>query len=142
MAWRSGTVSLRLPIACVTRLHLPGEGPRPQPNGIWGATIILAAAANLIVANHMAQSPRLDLRPVVTEPVVLMISRREVEAADIASAFSFENLDAVNQAADMVEHGNCGFSDCLVVAKHSRQGCDFTATFDRGMRKLPGVKLL
>ena len=33
----------------------------------------------------MAQSPRLDLRPGVTEPVVLMISRREVEAGDISS---------------------------------------------------------
>ena len=36
----------------------------------------------------MAQSPRLDLRPGVTEPVVLMISRREVEAGDIASVLS------------------------------------------------------
>ncbi len=31
---------------------------------------------------------------------------------------------------------------CLVVAKHARLGCDFAATFDRGLRKLPGVKLL
>jgi hypothetical protein len=30
----------------------------------------------------------------------------------------------------------------LVVAKHARHSCDFTATFDQGMRKLPGVKLL
>lgn len=36
----------------------------------------------------MAQSPRLDLRPGVTEPVVLLISRREVEAGDIASVLS------------------------------------------------------
>ena len=36
----------------------------------------------------MAPSPRLDLRPGVTEPVVLMISRREVEADDIASVVS------------------------------------------------------
>ena len=36
----------------------------------------------------MAQSPRLDLRPGVTEPVVLMISRREVDAGDIASVLS------------------------------------------------------
>ena len=33
----------------------------------------------------MANSPRIDLRPGVNEPVVLMISRREVEAADLAS---------------------------------------------------------
>ena len=33
----------------------------------------------------MPSSPRIDLRPGVTEPVVLMISRRQVEAFDIAS---------------------------------------------------------
>lgn len=36
----------------------------------------------------MAQPPRLDLRPGVTEPVVLLISRREVEVADLASVVS------------------------------------------------------
>lgn len=36
----------------------------------------------------MAASPRIDLRPGVSEPVVLMISRREVEAADLASVLS------------------------------------------------------
>ena len=57
-------------------------------------------------------------------------------------AFAFEDREAVKQAADKFEQGNFGFSDCLVVAKHARHGCDFTATFDRGMRKLAGVKLL
>ena len=33
----------------------------------------------------MTRTPRLDLRPGVSEPVVLLISRREVEAADLAS---------------------------------------------------------
>ena len=36
----------------------------------------------------MPQSPRLDLRPGVSEPVVLLISRREVEAGDLASVLS------------------------------------------------------
>ena len=58
------------------------------------------------------------------------------------SAFAFEDRDAVAQAMALFEAGTCGFADCLVVAKHARHGCDFTATFDRGMRKLPGVKLL
>ena len=58
------------------------------------------------------------------------------------TAFAFEDRDALAQAADMFELGNCGFSDCLVIAKHARNGCDFTATFDRGMRKLPRVRLL
>lgn len=36
----------------------------------------------------MTPAPRLDLRPGVSEPVVLMISRREVEGADLASVLS------------------------------------------------------
>ena len=58
------------------------------------------------------------------------------------TAFAFDDREAVIQAVEMFERSNCGFSDCLIVAKHARQGCDFTATFDRGMRKLPGAKIL
>ena len=58
------------------------------------------------------------------------------------TAFAFEDREAVAAASSLFEAGSCGFADCLVVAKHARQGCDFTATFDRGMRKLPGVKVL
>ena len=36
----------------------------------------------------MTTQPRQDFRPGVTEPVVLMISRREVEAGDLASVLS------------------------------------------------------
>ena len=58
------------------------------------------------------------------------------------SAFAFEDRDAVGRAVTMFEQNSCGFSDCLVAAKHGQLGCEFTATFDRGMRKLPGVKVL
>ena len=58
------------------------------------------------------------------------------------TAFAFEDREAVAAALSLFGAGSCGFADCLVVAKHARQGCDFTATFDRGMRKLPGVKVL
>ena len=58
------------------------------------------------------------------------------------TAFAFEDREAVIQAMALFERGSCGFSDCLIVAKHARLGCVFTATFDRGMRKLPAVKVL
>lgn len=58
------------------------------------------------------------------------------------TAFAFEDREAVAAALGRFESGSCGFADCLVVAKHARLGCEFTATFDRGMRKLPGVKVL
>jgi predicted nucleic-acid-binding protein len=58
------------------------------------------------------------------------------------TAFAFEDREAVADALSLFDAGSCGFADCLVVAKHARHGCDFTATFDRGMRRLPGVKVL
>jgi predicted nucleic-acid-binding protein len=58
------------------------------------------------------------------------------------TAFVFEDRDAVAKALEMFESHACGFSDCLVAAKHRQHGCKFTATFDRSMRKLPDVKLL
>jgi predicted nucleic-acid-binding protein len=58
------------------------------------------------------------------------------------TAFAFEDREAVAAALSLFEAGSCGFADCLVVAKHARQGCEFTATFDQRMRKLPGVNVL
>ena len=58
------------------------------------------------------------------------------------TAFAFENREAVVNALALFEAASCGFSDCLVVAKHASQACEFTATFDRGMRKLPGIRLI
>jgi predicted nucleic-acid-binding protein len=58
------------------------------------------------------------------------------------TAFAFEDREAIARAVALFESGSCGFADSLVVAKHGRHGCAFTATFDRGMRKLPGVKVL
>lgn len=57
-------------------------------------------------------------------------------------AFAFEDRDAVQAAVTLFEAGTWGFADCLVVAQHARQGCEFTATFDRRMRRLPGVRVL
>ena len=58
------------------------------------------------------------------------------------TAFAFEDREAVAEALAMFEWSNCGFSDCLIVAKHRRSGCEFTATFDRAMRRLPDVRVI
>ncbi len=58
------------------------------------------------------------------------------------AAFGFEDREAVVQAAEMFERSGCGFSDCLIVAKQARLGCEFTATFDKGMRKLASAKVI
>jgi predicted nucleic-acid-binding protein len=48
----------------------------------------------------------------------------------------------VQRATELCAQGTCGFSDCLIVAKNTQLGCDFTASFDRAMRKLPGTRVL
>jgi predicted nucleic-acid-binding protein len=58
------------------------------------------------------------------------------------TAFAFEDREAVAAVLGLFQASACGFAACLVVAKHARQGCDVTATLDRGIRKLPGVKLI
>ena len=58
------------------------------------------------------------------------------------TAFAFEDREAVGRAVAQFERSSCGFSDCLIAAKHGHLGCELTATFDRGMRELPGVRLL
>jgi predicted nucleic-acid-binding protein len=58
------------------------------------------------------------------------------------TAFAFEDRDAVTRALALFEQASCGFTDCLVAAKHATNGCDFTATLDRRMRKLPSVQVL
>ena len=57
-------------------------------------------------------------------------------------AFAFEDRNAVARAVTLFEESACGFSDCLVTAKHAQHGCEFTSTFDRAMRKLPDVRIL
>lgn len=72
------------------------------------------------------------------KPAQLLAVRSLLDETD----FAFEDREAVAAALSLFEEGSGGFADCLVVAKHARQGYDFTATLDRGMRKLPGVKVL
>ncbi len=56
--------------------------------------------------------------------------------------FGFEDRAAVATALAAFEHATCGFSDCLIAAKNSAWGCEFTASFDKRMRRLQGVRVL
>ena len=53
-----------------------------------------------------------------------------------------ESASAVHAATDLFEQGPADFADCLLCAKAAGAGCESVATFDRGMRGLPTVKLL
>jgi predicted nucleic-acid-binding protein len=53
-----------------------------------------------------------------------------------------ESAAAVRDAIDAFERGRADFADCLLAMKAQSAGCDEVATFDRGMRGLPAVRLL
>jgi predicted nucleic-acid-binding protein len=53
-----------------------------------------------------------------------------------------ESAAAVRDATDAFERGRADFADCFLCIKAQMVGCDEVATFDRGMRALPAVRLL
>jgi len=76
------------------------------------------------------------------EPTTRSAALSAVRSLLDETAFAFENRDAVARAAVLFEHSARGFSDYLVAARHAQLGCNFTATFDSRMRKLPGVRVI
>lgn len=71
--------------------------------------------------------------------------------ADVAGALralasnatvALEEAASVADALALFEAGSADLADCLLAARAARQEVEFLATFDRGMRSLPGVKLL
>lgn len=53
-----------------------------------------------------------------------------------------ESPAAARSATDAFELGPADFADCLLSIKAQLSGCNQLATFDRGMKALPGVWLL
>lgn len=53
-----------------------------------------------------------------------------------------ESEAAVRAATDDFERGPADFADCLLCAKAAAAGCEYVATFDRGVKTLPAAKLL
>jgi predicted nucleic-acid-binding protein len=107
---------------------------------------------DLILAEHGSTPGSLLVSDVVLAEALwtLRSAYRQDKAAQLLAvrslvdeaAFAFEDRDAVVLAVSMFEKATCGFSDCLVAAKYARLRCEFTATFDRRMRQLPGVRVI
>jgi predicted nucleic-acid-binding protein len=57
-------------------------------------------------------------------------------------AFSFANRSHVAGAVRAYERGGANFADCLIVARNAAAGCTQTFTFDAGMRRLKGARVL
>ena len=55
---------------------------------------------------------------------------------------ALESPAAARSATDAFEHGPADFADCLLSIKARAAGCNQLTIFDRGMKGLPGFKLL
>ncbi len=88
---------------------------------------------------------------VLAELAGVLRSRYSLADEPIARAFralldnatlAWQSHAAVTQALQLYEQGGADFPDCLIVSLGSQHGCEATATFDRGMRSLPGVRVM
>lgn len=91
------------------------------------ADVVLAETAWTLASAYRQSKAELvkGLRALLAEPV-----------------FSFEDRAAVEAAVAAFAAAASGFPDCLIVAKNQSLGCAATVTFDKRMRRLPGVTLL
>ena len=114
------------------------------------------AAQNAVVKRELDKASR-DGIDILVNDIVLAetvwtlvrtyrIDKRTLIAAVLAfretTGIRFEDDANLGRALELFEHSAAGFADCLTVAKNTALGCTSTLTFDQGMRKLPGVKLL
>lgn len=87
---------------------------------------------------------------VAAELAWLLRSRYALGRAAIAGALhallgnatiAWQSRPAVTAALGLFEaQPGADFADCLLVAQAQAAGCEATATFDQGMRALPGVR--
>jgi predicted nucleic-acid-binding protein len=90
-------------------------------------------------ADHMA----IWVADTVLVELVWTLSRAYVrDRRDIVQALRGLAFHAMREATDVFERGPADFADCLLCAKAAAAGCVQVATFDRGMKGLPAVKLL
>ncbi len=74
----------------------------------------------------------------LTGEAIARVLRALVDNATLA----WQSRAAAIDALRLFEVGGVDFPGCLVVALAQAHGCEATATFDRGMRALPQVRLL
>ena len=59
-----------------------------------------------------------------------------------SDAFAFEDRERLSQALGLCKAQGCDFADTMITLKNAAAACEHTATFDKAMRGLPGVRLL
>ena len=58
------------------------------------------------------------------------------------ASVAFESSEAVGAALELFTQGGADFADCLLCVKAANAGCDHLMTFVKGMKHLPGVRVI
>ena len=59
-----------------------------------------------------------------------------------SDAFTFKDRERLGQALGLCSAQACDFADTMIALKNAAAACEYTATFDKAMRGLPGARLL
>ncbi len=59
-----------------------------------------------------------------------------------SDAFTFEDRERLKHAVGLCSEQPSDFADTMIALKNAAAVCEYTATFDKAMRSLPGVRLL
>lgn len=59
-----------------------------------------------------------------------------------SDAFTFEDRERLQQAVALCSEQPSDFADTMIALKNTAAACEYTTTFDKAMRGLPGVRLL
>ena len=109
-------------------------------------------AASRLLAAHDGQAGAFFINDMVLVELVWVLGRlygfapaealTAIESLLDSDAFAFEDRDRLSHALGLCKAQGCDFADTMIALKNAAAGCEHTATFDKAMRGLPGVRLI
>jgi predicted nucleic-acid-binding protein len=108
--------------------------------------------ATRLLAEHEGEAGAFFVNDVVLVELVWVLGRLygfergealgAVKSLLDTDAFAFEDRERLERVVDLCRQQARDFADTLIALKNKDAACEFTASFDRAMRGLPGVRVL
>jgi predicted nucleic-acid-binding protein len=109
-------------------------------------------AATRLLAAHEGEAGAFFVNDMVLVEMVWVLGRSYAFGRDEVLAavhslldsggFAFEDRERLNRALGICHAQACDFADTMIALKNAASACEYTASFDRAMRAMPGARLL
>jgi predicted nucleic-acid-binding protein len=109
-------------------------------------------AATRLLSAHEGEAGAFFVNDMVLVELVWVLGRayafgrddvlRAVSSLLASDGFAFEDRERLGHAIELCRSQACDFADTMIALKNMAAACEYTASFDRAMRALPGIKLL